>query len=60
MSNFIKKKRLTQEDIERMMANALLDAYLACPYCEYGDLELDYDTCPECQKKNPLSQLGMI
>ncbi len=60
MSNNIKKKRLTTEDIERMMANALVDAFLSCPYCEYNTLEPDYSTCPECHKKNPLRQLGMI
>jgi len=60
MSNFIKKKRLTQEDIEKMMSDALVDAYLSCPYCEYNALEPDYHSCPECHKKNPLRQLGMI
>ena len=60
MNKIIKKKRLTQEEIEQMMESALIDAYLSCPYCEYGDLEPDYESCPECFKRNPLRALGMI
>ena len=60
MSNIIKKKRLTQEEIEEMMERAVMDDSIFCPYCEYGDLEPDYELCPECSKRNPLKALGLI
>ncbi|MBN1216789.1 MAG: hypothetical protein JXA99_15280 [Candidatus Lokiarchaeota archaeon] len=60
MSNIIKKKRLTREEIEAMMERAIMDEIILCPYCEYGDLEPDYERCPECSKKNPLKTLGLI
>ena len=60
MNKIIKKKRLIQEEIEAMMESALLNAYLVCPYCEYGELEPDYESCPEYNKANPLRALGLI
>jgi len=46
--------------IERMLRRAVFDSVLDCPNCEYGSLEPDYDTCPECHKKNPLKEAGLI
>ena len=60
MNKIIKKKRLTQEEIEAMMEKALFDTHFACPYCDYGDLEPDYEKCPECHNANPLQALGLI
>ena len=60
MSNIIKKKRLTQEDIEKMMADALIDAFISCPYCNFNALVPNYKTCPNCKKLNPLRVLGYI
>ncbi len=60
MNKIIKEHEFTQEDIERMVESVVLDEYFYCPHCEYGDLEPDYDTCPECHRKNPLKILGLI
>jgi len=47
-------------NIEEMLKVAVFDGILYCPYCEYGDLEPDYDTCPECHRPNPLRKGGFI
>ncbi len=60
MDNHIKKKCLTQEDIEKMMANALVDAFISCPYCNFNALVPNYNNCPNCEKVNPLRALGYI
>jgi len=46
--------------IEALLKRAVFDTVIYCMYCEYEPLEADYDTCPECGKKNPLKELGMI
>lgn len=47
-------------NIEEMLEQALFDSVVYCPYCECGNLEPDYDKCPECQKANPLRMGGFI
>lgn len=47
-------------NIEKMLKDALFDGVLECPYCGYGDLEPDYDACPECHRSNPLKKRGYI
>lgn len=47
-------------DIEEMLKTALFDGILTCPKCEYGDLEPDYDSYPECHTSNPLKKGGFI
>jgi len=60
MSSIIKRKKFTQEEIEEMMERVVMDEIISCPYCEYGDLEPDYELCPECSRRNPLEALGLI
>ncbi len=60
MNEEIKEEDLTYEDIEMMLRTVVFDGYFYCPYCEYGDLESDYESCPECHKKNPLKEMGFI
>jgi DNA-directed RNA polymerase subunit RPC12/RpoP len=54
------KRTLTNEEVLGMLKRAAMDSYLFCPYCDYGDIEPDYDKCPECHRKNPLKERGMI
>ena len=47
-------------NIEGMLKVALFEGILSCPFCEFGNLEPDYDVCPECNKPNPLRKGGYI
>ena len=49
----------TESDIMRMLRNAVFDSVVECPYCDTR-LEPDYETCPMCDKPNPLMERGMI
>lgn len=51
---------LSMNDIEKMVLLAIFDGIVECPYCQFSEIEPDYDQCPECNKKNPLKKLRMI
>ena len=51
--------RLSMQDIERLLQQAVFDSVVECPYCQF-QLEADYRVCPECSRENPLRLLGLI
>lgn len=44
----------------RLVAKATLDSVIFCFYCDYEPLEPDFETCPECGKRNKLKEVGLI
>jgi len=53
-------RELTQDEVLGMVRCAVMDDYLYCPYCGYGDIEPDYDKCPDCHRANPIRERGLI
>ena len=53
-----KTKVLTPKELFQMLKQATYDSVVYCPYCEYSNLEADYDNCPECGRFNPLKENG--
>jgi hypothetical protein len=51
---------MSEEQILALLRTAVVDDVIYCLYCEYPNLEPDYDRCPECHKKNPLKEMGLI
>jgi primosomal protein N' len=46
--------------VDILMHNIKVDGVAYCIFCNYKPLEADYDTCPECGKKNPLKEMGLV
>ncbi|MBD3255144.1 MAG: hypothetical protein GF383_08620 [Candidatus Lokiarchaeota archaeon] len=60
MSSDLINRELTQDEISKMVKRAVMDEYLYCPYCGYGDIEPDYDKCPDCHRANQMKERGLI
>lgn len=56
----INKKEISNEQLEYMLRQAVMDGAIHCPYCDYFELEPDYDKCPSCHRENPLKVNGLI
>lgn len=50
---------MSEETLLKMLKDSVFDSVVECPTCG-NRLEPDYDICPECNKKNPLQEAGLI